>query len=91
MESYPVFTQLFLKVISDVSHLSLSVIFCLAPWEILAYSFDILHTEKHLGCIFLRKILIRILNPKTDFLFLWQNPKRDFESNESVRDEDSMD
>ena len=37
------------------------------------------------------KILIRILNPKTDFLFLWQNPKGDYESNESVRDEDSMD
>ena len=45
------------------------------------------------GCISLGKILIRILilNPKTDFLFLWQNPKRDYESNESVRDEDSMD
>ena len=43
------------------------------------------------GCISLGQILIRILNPKTDFLFLWQNPKRDYESNESVRDEDSMD
>ena len=31
-----------------------------------------------LGCISLGKILIRILNPKTDFLFLWQNPKRDY-------------
>ena len=40
---------------------------------------------------FFGKILIRILNPKTDFLFLWQNPKRDYESNESVRDEDSVD
>ena len=28
---------------------------------------------------------------ETDFLFLWQNPKRDYESNESVPDEDSMD
>ena len=45
----------------------------------------------HLGCISLGKILIRILNPKTDFLFLWQNPKKDYESNKSVPDEDSMD
>ena len=44
-----------------------------------------------LGCISLGKILIRILNPKTDFSFLWQNPKRDYESNESVPDEGSMD
>ena len=28
---------------------------------------------------------------KNGFFFLWQNPKRDYESNESVRDEDSMD
>ena len=44
-----------------------------------------------IGCISLGKILIRILNPKTDFFFFWQNPKKDYESNESVRDEDSMD
>ena len=37
------------------------------------------------------KIVIRILNPKPDFLFCWQNPKRDYESNESVPDKDSMD
>ena len=37
-----------------------------------------------LGCISLGKILILILKPKTDFLFLWQNPKKDYESNESV-------
>ena len=43
------------------------------------------------GCISLGKILIRILNPKMDFLFLWQNPKKNYESNESIRDEDSMD
>ena len=40
---------------------------------------------------FFGKILIRILNPKTDFMFLWQNQKRDYESSKSVRDEDSMD
>ena len=28
---------------------------------------------------------------KNGFLFLWRNPKRDYESNESVNDEDSMD
>ena len=49
-----------------------------------------IHLE-NLGCISLGKILIRILNPKPDFLFLWQNQKRDYESNESVHDEDSMD
>ena len=37
-----------------------------------------------LGCISLGKILILILKTKTDFLFLWQNPKKDYESNESV-------
>ena len=31
------------------------------------------------------------LNPKADFLFLWQNLKKDYESNESVRDENSVD
>ena len=30
-------------------------------------------------------------NSDTDFLFLWQNPPKDYESNESVSDEDSMD
>ena len=43
------------------------------------------------GAFLWGKILIQILNPKTDFLFLWQNPKKDYESNESIRDEDSMD
>ena len=33
------------------------------------------------------KILIQILNPKTDFLFLCENPKKDYESIESIRDE----
>ena len=47
--------------------------------------------DRDQGCISLGKILIRILNPKTDFSFLWQNPKRDYESNESVPDEDSID
>ena len=42
-------------------------------------------------CISLGKILIWILNPKMDFQFLWQNPKKDYESNESIHDEDSMD
>ena len=46
-------------------------------------------TRNKFGCISLGKILI--LNPKTDFLFLWQNPKKDYEYNESLRDEDSMD
>ena len=50
-----------------------------------------LNAQFDCGCISLGKILIRILNPKTDILFLWQNPKKDYESNESVRDEDLMD
>ena len=55
----------------------------------LVFDWRVMHT--FLGCISLGKILIRILNPNTDFLFLWQNPKKDYESNESVRDEDSVD
>ena len=47
--------------------------------------------ETLLGCISLEKTLIRIPNPKPDFLFLWQNPKGDYESNESVHKDDSMD
>ena len=43
-----------------------------------------------LKCISLGKILIRILNPKPDFLFLWKNPKEDYKNNESIRDEDSI-
>ena len=27
---------------------------------------------------------------KPDFLFLWKNPKEDYKSNESIRDEDSI-
>ena len=46
-----------------------------------------------LGCYLsgFRVHFFGILNPKTDFLFLWQNPTRDCESNESVPNEDSMD
>ena len=47
--------------------------------------------ETLLGCISLEKTLIRIPNPKPDFLFLGQNPKGDYESNESVHNDDSVD
>ena len=66
-------------------------IFSLGGFVDIPYSFPSCVYLSRLGCISLGKILIRILNPKTDFLFLWQNPKKDYESNESVRDEDSMD
>ena len=61
-------------------------------WSAVVTGFwHVLNKQTHSGCISLGKILIRILNPKMDFSFLWQNPKRDYESNEFVRDEDSMD
>ena len=46
-------------------------------WLFIMAVFKSCKLETFLGCISLGKILIRILNPKTDFLFPWQNPKRD--------------
>ena len=46
----------------------------------------------NLGCISLGKILIRILNQKKIFFCLFGKiQKEDYESNESARDEDSVD
>ena len=44
-----------------------------------------------LGCVALVKIQIRILNPKTDFLFLWANPNKDFESIDPILRKESID
>ena len=46
---------------------------------------------QHYGWVPLVKIQIRISNPKMDFLFLWANPKKDFESIESTLRNDSID
>ena len=48
-------------------------------------------TITHIGCVPLVKIQIRISNPKMDFLFLWANPREDFESIEPTLLKDSID
>ena len=52
---------------------------------------EITKTKKHLGCVPLVKIQIRISNPIMDFLFLGANPKKDFQSIESTLRKDSID